>query len=320
MEPQDQVDHKAIRDQASLWLSRLDSGSADIEAFERWRDADPAHAAAFAKISRLWSKLGDAGTLTGLKLAEPAAVQSSRRAFLRAASVVGAAAVVGAGAFATKSFARSTASTLPGERRRVSLGDGVAVELNTDSKISWRRGARVTEVWLERGEAALIVPPSVTRPCTLNAGAVTADLGTGEFNARLRGGSLNLLVLRGAGALHASGGQGAPATRFSQGQSVLATASRTLVQAASSESVDDVSAWRRGEIVFQGAPLGAVVEEYNRYLIKKMVIADPELSKLRLGGRFINSDPTDFLATLRSSFDIDAVDAGGDTIMLTRSE
>jgi transmembrane sensor len=100
----------------------------------------------------------------------------------------------------------------------------------------------------------------------------------------------------------------------------LATASRTLVQAASSESVDDVSAWRRGEIVFQGAPLGAVVEEYNRYLIKKMVIADPELSKLRLGGRFINSDPTDFLATLRSSFDIDAVDAGGDTIMLTRSE
>jgi transmembrane sensor len=51
MEPQDQVDHKAIRDQASLWLARLDSGSADVEAFERWRDADPAHAAAFAKIS-----------------------------------------------------------------------------------------------------------------------------------------------------------------------------------------------------------------------------------------------------------------------------
>jgi transmembrane sensor len=63
-----------------------------------------------------------------------------------------------------------------------------------------------------------------------------------------------------------------------------------------------VSAWRRGEIVFQGAPLGAVVEDYNRYLTKKLVIADPELSKLRLGGRFTNSDPSDFLNTLSSSF------------------
>lgn len=315
MEPQDQVDHKAIRDQASLWLTRLDSGSADQAAFERWRDAHPAHAAAFAKQSRLWSRLGQAGSLADL---EPvAAAPSSRRGFLRAAGVVGALSVAGAGAFATRSFARSTASTAPGERRRVSLGDGMAVELNTDSKISWRRGKHQTQVWLERGEAAVIVPPSAAHPCTLQAGDITASLESGEFNARLRGGALDLVVLRGAGALRA---QNAPAKRFHEGQSVLAMASRTVVQPASVESVDDVSAWRRGEIVFQGAPLGAVVEEYNRYLTRKLVIADPELSKLRLGGRFTNSDPSDFLATLRASFDIDAVDAGGDTIMLTRAE
>jgi transmembrane sensor len=319
MEPQGQIDHKAIRDEASLWVARLDSGSADIEAFERWRDADPAHAAAFAKMTRLWSRLGQTGK--PLDLPEIAASPTpSRRAFLRAAGVIGGVCLVGAGGFATKTFAKSTASTRPGEQRRVTVGPGVTIDLNTDSKVSWRLENGAPHVWLDRGEAAVTVGSSARGACVLKAGDVTVDLTTGEFNARLRGGSLDLLVLRGAGALHRSKTSQAPAARFEQGQSVVATASDTLVQKASIESLDAVSAWRRGEIVFQGAPLGAVVEEYNRYLTRKLVIADPELSRLRLGGRFTNSDPSDFLETLRSSFNVRVVDAGQDTIMLTRAE
>lgn len=319
MEPQGQIDHKAIRDEASLWVARLDSGSADVEAFERWRDADPAHAAAYAKISKLWSRLGASGAV--LETPEPVASPApSRRAFLRAAGVVGGACVVGAGAFATRTFAKSTASTRPGEQRRVTVGSGVTIDLNTDSKVSWRLRNGAPHVWLDRGEAAVTVGPSAREACVLNAGDVTVDLTTGEFNARLRGGSLDLLVLRGTGALHPSRTNRAPAVRFERGQSVVATASDTVVQKASLESLDEVSAWRRGEIVFQGAPLGAVVEEYNRYLTRKLVIADPELSRLRLGGRFTNSDPSDFLETLRSSFNVRVVDAGADTIILTRAE
>lgn len=319
MEPQDQVDHKAIRDQASLWLARLDSGSADVEAFERWRDAHPAHAAAFAKIARLWSRLGDTQAAMDLpKAATPSA--PGRRAFLRAAGVIGGAILLSGGAFASKTFARSSASTRPGERRRVTLGDGVVIDLNTDSKVSWRWDKGAACVWLDRGEAAVTVAASSKSPCVLKAGDITADLGAGEFNARLRGDSLNLLVLRGTGVLRASPGGHTSTAHFERGQNVVATASGAFVQKASVESLDEVSAWRRGEIVFQGAPLGAVVEDYNRYLTKKLVIADPELSKLRLGGRFTNSDPSDFLNTLSSSFGVRAVDAGDNTIMLTRAE
>lgn len=319
MEPQGQIDHKAIRDEASLWVARLDSGSADVEAFERWRDADPAHAAAYAKMSRLWSRLGQGGTI--LEAPEPVAEPApSRRGLLRAAGVIGGACAVGAGAFATRTFAKSTASTRPGERRRVTVGPGVAIDLNTDSKISWRLQDGAPHVWLDRGEAAVTVAASARKACVLKAGDVTVDLKSGEFNARLRGGSLDLLVLRGTGALYRSKTSQAPAAHLEQGQSVVATASDTLVQKASTEALDEVSAWRRGEIVFQGAPLGAVVEEYNRYLTRKLVIADPELSRLRLGGRFTNSDPSDFLETLRSSFNVRVIDAGADTIVLTRAE
>lgn len=319
MEPQDQVDHKAIRDQASLWLARLDSGSADVEAFEHWREAHPAHAAAFARTVRLWSRIGR--PLSSLDVPTKAAPSApSRRGFLRAAGVVTGASVIGAGAFASKTFARSTASTRPGERRRITLGDGVAIDLNTDSKVSWRWAEGAPCVWLDRGEAAVTVDGSSQSPCVLKAGDVTADLSIGEFNARLRGGSLNLLVLRGSGALRASQGDHAPSVRFERGQSVVATASDAFVQKASTGSLDEALAWRRGEIVFQGAPLGAIVEDYNRYLTRKLVIADPELSKLRLGGRFTNTDPSDFLDILRSSFGVRVVDAGDDTIMLTRAE
>lgn len=319
MEPQGQIDHKAIRDEASLWVARLDSGSADVEAFERWRDADPAHAAAYAKMTGLWSRLGQTGAV--LEKPEPIASPApSRRGLLRAAGVIGGACVVGAGAFATKTFARSSVSTRPGEQMRVTVGPGVMVDLNTDSKVSWRLEKGAPHVWLDRGEAAVTVGPSARGACVLKAGDVTVDLTTGEFNARLRGGSLDLLVLRGAGAVHRSKTGPVPAIRFGEGQSVVATASDTLVQTASVESQDEVSAWRRGEIVFQGAPLGTVVEEYNRYLTRKLVIADPALSRLRLGGRFTSSDPADFLETLRSSFNVRVVDAGQDTIVLTRAE
>jgi transmembrane sensor len=319
MEPQGQIDHKAIRDEASLWVARLDSGSADVEAFERWRDADPAHAAAFARMTGLWSRLGQAGVaLDPPEVASPPA--PSRRAFLRAAGVIGGACVIGGGAFATKTFAKSTASTRPGEQRRVTVDPGVTINLNTDSKVSWRLDKGAPHVWLDRGEAAVTVAPSAGGACVLKAGAVTVDLKAGEFNARLRGGSLDLLVLRGTGALQPSKTNPTQSTRFEQGQSVVATASDTLVQKASIESLDEASAWRRGEIVFQGAPLGAVVAEYNRYLTRKLVIADPELSKLRLGGRFTNSDPSDFLQTLRSSFSVRVIDAGDDTIVLTIAE
>ena len=36
----------------------------------------------------------------------------------------------------------------------------------------------------------------------------------------------------------------------------------------------------------------------NRYLERKIVIVDPAIGRLRIGGRFTSSDPTDFLAAL----------------------
>jgi transmembrane sensor len=41
---------KELMHEAAEWYAALDAGVADIDAFERWRDADPRHAVAFARI------------------------------------------------------------------------------------------------------------------------------------------------------------------------------------------------------------------------------------------------------------------------------
>jgi transmembrane sensor len=62
--------------------------------------------------------------------------------------------------------------------------------------------------------------------------------------------------------------------------------------------------WRRGEIVLSGEPLDAVLSEYNRYLTHKIVIGDPQLRSIRMGGRFTSNDPAEFLSALHASFGI----------------
>ena len=41
------------------WLVALDHGTADQEAFEAWRSADPRHAAVFAQVAATWRRTSD---------------------------------------------------------------------------------------------------------------------------------------------------------------------------------------------------------------------------------------------------------------------
>lgn len=57
-----QEDNESIFDQAEHWFARLRAGdcsTAEQGAFEAWRAADPAHAAAYAQTRQLWTELSD---------------------------------------------------------------------------------------------------------------------------------------------------------------------------------------------------------------------------------------------------------------------
>ena len=305
-------DRDALIAQASEWLARLDAGRADPAEFEAWRDADPRRAAAFAEVAAAWSKLD--ALRDAPRRPRPA---MNRRAWLGGGLAL-AAGVAGAAYLGRDQLLRARMITGVGERRTLALPDGSSVELNTDTELFWRFDDALRRLWLERGEVALTIAHDAVRPFELFTRQGLARLAPGQFNARLRPAGLDLIVLAGRAAVRTAAGeaQAAVETATDERQALAVTAAGVAVAAAPEAEVQNVQAWRRGEIVFEGQRLAEAVDEYNRYLTRKMVIEDPKVGSLRLGGRFLTDNPETFLEALRTTFGLRIIQDGSSRILL----
>lgn len=314
----DKSSREAINHEAALWHARLDCGSADVDAFEVWRDSDPAHSAAFARIAATADAIDD---LRGVgRVDDPdlrAAPKVDRRRLMPwAAAVVAVAGGVGLWGI---SHARATASTPVGGRKTVRLPDGGQLDLNTDTKVSWKFDGSSRRIWLERGEIGLSVPAD-RRPCLLFAAGQIMELHVGDVNARLRSSAVDVTVNKGTCTVKP---QSALASSHepivvSTGEAALSATDVTHVRRLSDSDMQFTSGWRSGELIFDGQTLGVAVAEYNRYLDDKITIADPELAGIRLGGRFTTHDPKNFLASLQTSFGIHIVQLSNGSVAISR--
>jgi transmembrane sensor len=60
------------------------------------------------------------------------------------------------------------------------------------------------------------------------------------------------------------------------------------------------TSWTRGQIIFDNQPLGAVVEELNRYSDQKMVVAGGKLAATPISGTFKPGDLHGFAEALEN--------------------
>jgi transmembrane sensor len=321
---QNDKDRRAkLEKEAAGWLIRLESGDADLASFEQWRAGDLARAAAFAHIDAAWSRLDRIRALRPLGLPDPdlfappaeaEAEEPPRRWFMKAAAgVVAAAGVGGAGYFILG--ARAFAETAVGERRAVRLPDGSLLDLNTDTRVSWRFDGGARRAWLDRGEAALeIAADGEKRPFAFSALGATLGLEPGLFNARLRGDEAEILVLRGRATLGAG-------LAVLQGQAATISAEGAATRVLDAGALTAATAWRNGEFVFDGVTLGRAVAEYNRYLEAKVEIADPSIRDLKLGGVFRTHDLQGFLNSLETVFGLEVTRSpDGGAVVSAKSE
>lgn len=306
---------------AAGWLAALDAGTADPDAFEAWRDADVRHAVAFAEVASTWRDMNALSLLpddlrpaiaSEAPLAPPPA---SRRHVLRAAVALGVVGVAGGG-FAMRAAARNKVKTAIGERRSVTETSGLSVDLNTDSGIYWKDGTPL-RLWLERGEIAIRLSRGQgggPHRLSLMTPGGTFHLAAGVYNARLRGASCELAVLAGSGRL------GDASRVFAPGDVALATAGQASVRATDPDAdLNRITAWQRDTLVLNGESLDYALAEMNRYLERKIVIGDPDLSRLRIGGTFATKDANEFLGALRSAFGVKATAGADGNIVLTHA-
>jgi transmembrane sensor len=309
-----------------------DGGPEVSRALAAWLGAHPRHRAAFLRISTAWRRadalrrLADPNEEPDLDLlapdrppalesiTEPAAAEtleswiprrsrvSTRRWVLQVAAAAALIAVVGLAmsAWVTHSAqATHTYVTGVGEFHRISLPDGSAVSLNTDTRIQVSYSGADRLVELLQGEAQFEVAHDADWPFVVTAnGTHVSVLGTAFVVRKRSASSLDVLVTEGRVAIDS-----APATILAGGQMALIRDGHLTTR-----NVDDMSrrvAWTEGMLVFNGETLSEAVAEFNRYNRRQLVITDAELAGKTIGGAFKATNPDRFATALQKMFRVE---------------
>lgn len=312
-----------IEEEAAQWTWRLDDEAftaADQQAFEAWLHQDARHRRVFEEMSKVWSALdGFAETkrremITAFAPASPLAggAPASWRMSAAAAVLV----LVAAGFWWLRQGNEiQTLATAVGQQRNVPLVDGSIVTLNTNTIVEIDLSRSLRQIYLRKGEAHFQVAHDRSRPFLVHAGdAVVRAVGT-EFEVRLRSDQhVDIMVNEGrvevqagtpAGAPQASGVASQSAIRALAAGEELSTASTGYaVQRVSPAQLSSEMAWREGAIIFDGQPLARAIAEIERYTDARIVVTDPDIAALRVGGRFRTDDVPGFFQGLEAALPV----------------
>ena len=317
-----------IDEEAAVWIWRMDSATvaaADRQAFEAWLRQDPRHRRAAAALSTVWSTLdGLAEAKRDEKIATftntaklPLLHHPQRRWFAAAAAL--AAVAVGAIWLQQGSGESQTLATAVGQQRNVTLADGSTVTLNTNTILETDLRRHTREIYLRKGEAHFQVAHDRSRPFLVHAGdAVVRAVGT-AFEVRvLTDQHVDVVVDEGRVEVQAtaplpassnpathSRAAGATTVRALNAGERLSTASRDYaVTPITAQQMSSELAWREGAIVFDGLPLSEAIAEIERYTDARIVVSDPEIAGLRVGGRFRTGDVQEFFDALQAALPV----------------
>lgn len=326
-------DAAATEAEAAAWVARFDAGDVsakDQAAFQEWLNRSPLHREAIAVYGNLWSELdalgiltdpGNAGRQAGARDNHPAALQGTRRwlaACAAAVIVVAGGAVLflpgppNSAGVQNHPPARFSYETAVGGQKKIVLADGSSVILNTNSRLDVDFSGGRRNVHLLRGEAYFEVVHDKARPFTVYAdNYVVRDIGT-AFDVHLsRMGLVEVGVTKGSVEVAPANGAHVAGTAKSgsvvvAGHNIVLGQQIERAKAVSSADMGRKLAWRQGELVYTGQPLGQVLADVSRYSNIKIELADPVLADLPVGGAFRTDQVAAIFAALENNFGIHA--------------
>lgn len=344
-------DEEALRGTAARWAIRRDRGLSSAEAieFELWLAADPRHAAAMQGTAAAWSLLDRLPESVAAPELAAAARRRARRRMLGWSLPVAAAL-----ALATFWFTRipggvpgaepAVPTLLAAGPREVTLADGTLVRLNAGGEVREQFSAAERRVRLTRGEAHFTVTKDPQRPFLVLAGALQVRAIGTAFNVHLQAERIEVLVTEGEVGIASESGRsvaavpepGAPAVEAAvavpavslrAGERARLTAESVAGRPAPEIEVTRVApaeiartlAWQESLLRLGGSTLAEIVEEFERRSGRRVVLADPALARLRVGGRFRADDVNGFAELLATAFEV-AVEREGDGTLVLRKK
>jgi transmembrane sensor len=188
-----------------------------------------------------------------------------------------------------------------GEQRSLKLADGSTVQLNSASRIrvSFSRDER--DIDLLEGQALFHVAKDAQRPFVVRSGAASIRAVGTQFDVyRKRGGTI-VTVVEGRVAVFEGderdataarptpdgNSRRAPSTILSAGEQIRLDA--RAVPRPIQADVPAVTAWTQGKLKFKSIPLSAVVDEFNRYNTRRLIL-DPAAADIPITAVFSSTD------------------------------
>ncbi|HEY4246708.1 MAG TPA: FecR domain-containing protein [Lacunisphaera sp.] len=336
----------AIEAQAAAWLAQRDDGlTPDEEAtFARWRESDPRHAAAVARLEKMWQALGQLRDFRPAARVHPdrdllAPPSGPRRFFPAAALAVAAvlmiALVVQKGRVENREPLDATKvySTTAAGYQRLTLADGSIVELNERSEVTVHYTAAERRIRLVRGEAHFTVAKNKARPFFVETPVVAVRAVGTAFDVRLEATQVAVLVTEGRvqlqrhdisplGKLPGVVAAGAEPPELGAGWRALVPNrfdASLVVEQLPTEQARAILSWQSPSLYFVDTPLSDVIEQFNRRNHVQLSLADPALASIPVGGRFGAENVEAFVRLLTSNGDIVVERSGPDRIILRRA-
>jgi transmembrane sensor len=307
-----------VRSRAAAWLIKRrdheDWSENDQIQLDSWLAESPSHKIAYLRVDAAWQR---ADRLSALR--RPPSGSGRVSSVLKfVAAGIAVAAVLGA-VVVTKLDTSSTTAyvTGVGGHETLTLGDGSQIELNTDTSLRVTNEAARRTVWLDKGEAYFQIAHNTVRPFVVIAGdhRIT-DLGT-QFLVRRDENSLRVALLQGRAQFDGENTHGKQQAVLSPGDVVIATANSLSISQQPMQDLKAALGWRHGLIVFHHATLVDAANEYNRYNLRKIVIADPSIAQLNINGSLPANDVSAFARSVRTFFNLH-VEEHQDEVVISR--
>jgi transmembrane sensor len=201
-----------------------------------------------------------------------------------------------------------------GQVRSVPLEDGSRIMLDTGSRVEVAVRANERRIDLIHGDAYFEVAKDPMRPFVVSVDrARVVAVGT-QFYVERDDDGLIVLVTEGKIRLERPGES---PQEVAAGSEARLDATELRISHPTDMEVEETLGWRNGYLLFRDTSLVEAVAKFNRYTHKKMLIEDPSIAGIRLGGHFRLDDVQGFLWLLKSGFPIN-VDERGDRIVLTK--
>jgi transmembrane sensor len=289
---------KEIREQAARWVVRMTDptvaiGPQEQERFQRWMLSNPRHERAYLDAITTATLASDLPASERARHTEWAAQNAGnevrrRRNFLMWGLAASVLAVAGAGSLVAHRMGwfGEVYSTGTGETRVVTFNEGSVAYLNTRTELRWMGTDRDRRVVFYGGEALFDVVHDETRPFRVQLDDSEIHVLGTRFNVyRKQSGETVVTVLEGTVEVRGYGvGGSAQWTRTLHANQQIEYRSIGLLREPHATEAENAVRWRAGILKIEDEPLPNVLDELTRYTDQRILIRDPRLAEIRVGG------------------------------------